>query len=330
MVHSHSTSTTAYALPLSLSTPLNNSSIFLSPLSTMADLYGLHPLADNSYQSSSATTLGSFPLLANSPMASADYSHLLPAFESEYLRTVSSAACDTVAAAAEIETARANSEYSAGVIRAKIASHPLYPKLVDAFVNCQKVGVPPEFADILDQNNRGSDIGEEISGVSNCLGVDPELDEFMETYYRILAKYELDLSQSFMEASSFLNNMGMQLNVLCNNDETAPKENISAGEVELQDSLVVPGNEDRELKDRLLREYGGHISSLKQEFSKTKKKANLPREAKQILLHWWNSHSQWPYPTDTEKVELAESTGLTRKQINNWFINQRKRHWKSP
>lgn len=63
-------------------------------------------------------------------------------------------------------------------------------------------------------------------------------------------------------------------------DETAPKENISAGEVELQDSLVVPGNEDRELKDRLLREYGGHISSLKQEFSKTKKKANLPREAK--------------------------------------------------
>lgn len=80
-------------------------------------------------------------------------------------------------------------------------------------------------------------------------------------------------------------------------DETAPKENISAGEVELQDSLVVPGNEDRELKDRLLREYGGHISSLKQEFSKTKKKANLPREAKQILLHWWNSHSQWPYPT---------------------------------
>ena len=25
---------------------------------------------------------------------------------------------------------------------------------------------------------------------------------------------------------------------------------------------------------------------------------------------------------------LAESTGLDLKQINNWFINQRKRHWK--
>lgn len=27
-------------------------------------------------------------------------------------------------------------------------------------------------------------------------------------------------------------------------------------------------------------------------------------------------------------MALAESTGLDQKQINNWFINQRKRHWK--
>ena len=31
---------------------------------------------------------------------------------------------------------------------------------------------------------------------------------------------------------------------------------------------------------------------------------------------------------ETQKVALAESTGLDLKQINNWFINQRKRHWK--
>lgn len=31
---------------------------------------------------------------------------------------------------------------------------------------------------------------------------------------------------------------------------------------------------------------------------------------------------------ENEKVALAESTGLDQKQINNWFINQRKRHWK--
>lgn len=31
---------------------------------------------------------------------------------------------------------------------------------------------------------------------------------------------------------------------------------------------------------------------------------------------------------EADKVALADSTGLDQKQINNWFINQRKRHWK--
>lgn len=31
---------------------------------------------------------------------------------------------------------------------------------------------------------------------------------------------------------------------------------------------------------------------------------------------------------EEEKTKLSEVTGLGQKQINNWFINQRKRHWK--
>ena len=31
---------------------------------------------------------------------------------------------------------------------------------------------------------------------------------------------------------------------------------------------------------------------------------------------------------EEEKMRLSEITGLDQKQINNWFINQRKRHWK--
>lgn len=57
--------------------------------------------------------------------------------------------------------------------------------------------------------------------------------------------------------------------------------------------------EDQELKDTLLRKFGGHISSLKHEFSKKKKKGKLPNEARQTLLEWWDSHYKWPYPTVT-------------------------------
>ncbi|CAL5443020.1 unnamed protein product [Camellia sinensis] len=48
-----------------------------------------------------------------------------------------------------------------------------------------------------------------------------------------------------------------------------------------------------------------------------------------MLKAWWQSHSKWPYPTEEDKARLVQETGLQLKQINNWFINQRKRNWHS-
>ncbi|KAL6012818.1 hypothetical protein ACLOJK_003307 [Asimina triloba] len=100
----------------------------------------------------------------------------------------------------------------------------------------------------------------------------------------------------------------------------------SGGEMELPE--IDPRAEERELKHHLLKKYSGYLGSLRQELSKKKKKGKLPKDARQKLLNWWELHYKWPYPSETEKVALAESTGLDQKQINNWFINQRKRHWK--
>ncbi|KAL4181309.1 hypothetical protein AMTRI_Chr12g236600 [Amborella trichopoda] len=100
----------------------------------------------------------------------------------------------------------------------------------------------------------------------------------------------------------------------------------SGGETELPE--IDPRAEDRELKNHLLKKYSGYLGNLKLELSKKKKKGKLPKDARQTLLSWWDLHYKWPYPSETEKVALAESTGLDQKQINNWFINQRKRHWK--
>ncbi|KAJ6888751.1 homeobox protein knotted-1-like 2 [Populus alba x Populus x berolinensis] len=229
-----------------------------------------------------------------------------------------------------------NSEEVSCAIRAKIASHPLYPKLLEAYIDCQKVGAPPEMAYLLDEIRLVNDVSKGSNdSVASCLGADPELDEFMETYCDILMKYKADLSRPFDEATTFLNDIEAQFNTLCNGpsrsqvyDEAAGSsdDDASGGEADVQDSTRI--NEDRELKDKLLRKYSGYISTLKHAFSKQKKKGKLPKEARQILLNWWNVHNKWPYPTEADKVALAESTGLDQKQINNWFINQRKRHWK--
>lgn len=212
------------------------------------------------------------------------------------------------------------------LIKAKISSHPSYSKLLDAYIDCQKVGAPPEIVCVLDEIRREKDLCKQ-DAVSMCLGVDPELDEFMETYCDMLVKYKSDLSRPFDEATSFLTEIETQLVNLCNADEVAVS---SSEEIEIEIEGAQTKREDRELKEKLLRMYGTHISSLRLEFSKKKKKGKLPKEARQTLLTWWNLHSKWPYPTEADKIGLAETTGLDQKQINNWFINQRKRHWKSP
>lgn len=239
---------------------------------------------------------------------------------------------------------------SSAAIKAKIAAHPCYPRLLQAYIDCHKVGAPPEMTRILDEIRRESDVcRREVVDNHNhntCLGMDPELDEFMETYCEILDKYKSDLARPFDEATNFLNEIETQLRNLCKgafvrtttttttaaaaaaSEEGAVSsdEEDSGGEVDVQD--LQRRDEDRDLKDQLLRRFGSHISSLKLEFSKKKKKGKLPREARQLLFDWWNAHYKWPYPTEADKIALAEATGLDQRQINNWFINQRKRHWK--
>ncbi|KAK4724761.1 hypothetical protein R3W88_027540 [Solanum pinnatisectum] len=54
----------------------------------------------------------------------------------------------------------------------------------------------------------------------------------------------------------------------------------------------------------------------------------LPERAVTVLRTWLFDHFLHPYPTDSDKVMLAEQTGLSRNQVSNWFINARVRLWK--
>ncbi|GJN23734.1 hypothetical protein PR202_gb11410 [Eleusine coracana subsp. coracana] len=54
----------------------------------------------------------------------------------------------------------------------------------------------------------------------------------------------------------------------------------------------------------------------------------LPEGSVAVLRAWLFDHFLHPYPSDSEKLRLAVSTGLSRGQISNWFINARVRLWK--
>nr|QUP52050.1 KNOX class 1 transcription factor [Isoetes lacustris] len=224
------------------------------------------------------------------------------------------------------------------VMKAAIVSHPHYPQLVAAHMNCRKVGASPEITSQIDEYIQN--LHEFQPAVTTNCGEDPELDQFMATYYAMIVHYEGEISKTFQQAVAFCKKFEQQLNVITNGSVGSITSGDSLERTEGCDSSededsgmeaeieVDPMAEEKEIKEQLMRKYSGYISSLKQEFMKKKKKGKLPKEARQLLLEWWRDHSKWPYPSESEKVNLAERTGLDQKQINNWFINQRKRHWK--
>ncbi|KAG6386879.1 hypothetical protein SASPL_152056 [Salvia splendens] len=217
--------------------------------------------------------------------------------------------------------------------KAKIMAHPHYHRLLSAYANCQKIGAPAEVVAKLEEACASA--AAMSRHCTSSVGEDPALDQFMEAYCEMLTKYVQELSKPFKEAMLFLSRIECQFKALALSPsasaactEAMETNGSSEEEVDINNNFIDPQAEDRELKGQLLRKYSGYLGSLKQEFMKKRKKGKLPKEARQQLLDWWSRHYKWPYPSESQKLALAESTGLDQKQINNWFINQRKRHWK--
>ena len=71
----------------------------------------------------------------------------------------------------------------------------------------------------------------------------------------------------------------------------------------------------------------GHLSSDDEDGSdkKKSKRGVLPKSATQVMKSWLFQHIVHPYPTEDEKRQIANQTNLTLLQVNNWFINARRR-----
>ncbi|XP_050710131.1 homeobox protein 2-like isoform X2 [Eriocheir sinensis] len=55
------------------------------------------------------------------------------------------------------------------------------------------------------------------------------------------------------------------------------------------------------------------------------KRGVLPKQATAIMKAWLFQHIVHPYPSEDEKRHIAAQTNLTLLQVNNWFINARRR-----
>ena len=64
------------------------------------------------------------------------------------------------------------------------------------------------------------------------------------------------------------------------------------------------------------------------EQGKKRKSQSIGKENRTILLSWLYEHSNYPYPTSRELIELQNITNLSLKQLRTFFVNYRMRFLK--
>lgn len=55
------------------------------------------------------------------------------------------------------------------------------------------------------------------------------------------------------------------------------------------------------------------------------KRSNYPKKVTKFFKEWLKKNKHNPYPSESEKIYFTEKTGLDLNQINNWFVNARRR-----
>ncbi|KAL9230286.1 hypothetical protein vseg_005659 [Gypsophila vaccaria] len=197
-------------------------------------------------------------------------------------------------------------------------------------------------------------------GGANCLD-DKELDQFMTHYVLLLCSFKEQLQQHVrvhaMEAVMACWEIEQSLQSLTgvspgegtgatmsDDDDDEPIDgdsNLFDGSLDGADTMgfgpLIPTESERSLMERVRQElkhelkqgYKEKIVDIREEILRKRRAGKLPGDTTSVLKAWWQSHSKWPYPTEEDKARLVQETGLQLKQINNWFINQRKRNWHS-
>ncbi|KAL5850226.1 hypothetical protein ACOSQ4_008239 [Xanthoceras sorbifolium] len=248
--------------------------------------------------------------------------------------------------------------------KAEILTHPLYEQLLSAHVACLRIATPVDQLPRIDaQLAQSQHVVAKYSALGAGQGLvddGKELDQFMTHYVLLLCSFKEQLQQHVrvhaMEAVMACWEIEQSVQSLTgvspgegtgatmsddDEDQVDSDANLFDGSLDGTDSMgfgpLIPTESERSLMERVRQElkhelkqgYKEKIVDIREEILRKRRAGKLPGDTTSVLKSWWQSHSKWPYPTEEDKAKLVQETGLQLKQINNWFINQRKRNWHS-
>ncbi|XP_057511866.1 homeobox protein HD1-like [Actinidia eriantha] len=252
-----------------------------------------------------------------------------------------------------------------GQMKAEIAAHPLYEQVLAAHVACLRVATPidqlPLIESQLSQSHNLLRAYASQQHQNNPLSPHErqELDNFLTQYMFVLCSFKEQLQQHVrvhaVEAVMACREIETNLQDLTGvslGEGTGATMSDDEDELQMDFSLdqtgpdghdlmgfgpLLPTESERSLMERVRQElkielkqgFRSRIEDVREEILRKRRAGKLPGDTTSVLKSWWQQHAKWPYPTEDDKAKLVEETGLQLKQINNWFINQRKRNWHS-
>ncbi|CAL5432938.1 unnamed protein product [Camellia sinensis] len=251
-------------------------------------------------------------------------------------------------------------------LKAEIATNPLYEQLLAAHVACLRVATPIDQLPLIDaQLSQSHHLLRSYASQHHHHNhpLSPherqELDNFLAQYMLVLCSFKEQLQQHVrvhaVEAVMACREIEQNLQVLTGvslGEGTGATMSDDEDDLQMDFSLdqfggdghdmmgfgpLIPTESERSLMDRVRQElkvelkqgFRSRIEDVREEILRKRRAGKLPGDTTSVLKNWWQQHAKWPYPTEDDKAKLVEETGLQLKQINNWFINQRKRNWHS-
>ncbi|KAM0024207.1 putative transcription factor Homeodomain-TALE-KNOX family [Helianthus debilis subsp. tardiflorus] len=246
-------------------------------------------------------------------------------------------------------------------MKMEIANHPLYQHLLSAHVGCLRVATPIDQLPLIDaQLSQAHHVL--LRYISNDHHRQPtssddrhELDNFLTQYLVVLCAFKdrlqehvrVDAVEAVMACREIEHNLQAMTGVTLGEGSGATMSESDGEDEIVMDfpsdqsgdmlGFGLPTESERTLIDRVRQElkielkqgFRSKIEDVREEILRKRRAGKLPGDTTSVLKDWWQQHSKWPYPTEDDKAKLVEETGLQLKQINNWFINQRKRNWHS-
>ncbi|XP_077247626.1 homeobox protein HD1-like [Tasmannia lanceolata] len=251
-------------------------------------------------------------------------------------------------------------------LKAEIVGHPLYEQLLAAHVGCLRVATPIDQLPLIDDQIARSHIllrhYQSFYQQHHLHLLSPhdkqDLDNFLAQYLLVLCSFKeqlqqhvrvhaveavmacREIEQSFQALTGVSLSEGTRASMSDDEDEVQldyALDSCGDGQDMMGFGPLLPTESERTLMERVRQElkielkqgFRSRIEDVREEILRKRRAGKLPGDTSLVLKNWWQQHAKWPYPTEDDKAKLVEETGLQLKQINNWFINQRKRNWHS-